>query len=87
MAGRKIFNGVKARDLRLDEANLTLGQLAEKIGPNPDTGLLWSRDTLSNVELGHKQPGLNLSHAWARALDVPRAELLMDAPEQDGDTP
>lgn len=86
MARRRIFNGGKARKLREDKANLTLTQLVEALGPNPETGLLWSRDTLSNVELGHKQPGLNLSHAWANALDVPRSELLMDAPEQD-DTP
>ena len=86
MASERVFNGGKARELRRDKAGLTLTQLVEKIGINPETGLLWSRDTLSNVELGHKQPGLNLSHAWARALGVPRSELLMDAPE-DGDTP
>lgn len=80
MARGQIFNGGKARKLREDR-NLDLGELVDEIGANPDTGLLWSRDTLSNVELGHKQPGLKLSHAWANALDVPRSELLMDAPE------
>lgn len=83
MASERVFNGGKARELRKDKTDLDLAELAEKIGVNPDTGLLWSRDTLSNVELGHKQPGLKLQHAWAAALDVPRSELLMDAPEQD----
>jgi transcriptional regulator with XRE-family HTH domain len=83
MAREQIFNGARARELRKDKTTLDLAELAEEIGINPDTGLLWSRDTLSNVELGHKQPGLKLSHAWADALNVPRSELLMDAPEQD----
>lgn len=86
MAREQVFNGARARELRKDKKNLDLAELAEEIGVNPDTGLLWSRDTLSNVELGYKQPGLKLSHAWAAALGVPRAALLMDAPE-DGDTP
>lgn len=88
MARRKIFNGGKARELREDKKNLTtLGELSDAIGINPDTGFHWSPDTLSNVELGHTQPGLKLQHAWAKALNVPRSELLMDAPELDDVTP
>lgn len=83
MAGRKIFNGGKARDLR-EEKNITVRELAELIEEHSDSA--WSQDTIRNVELGHKQPGLKLGHAWANALDVDRSELLMDAPE-DGDTP
>ena len=85
MAQRRIFNGGKARELREDRG-FSIVQLGEKIGPNPKTGKPWHRDTLTNIELGHHQPSLTLSHAWAEALDVPRAALLMDAPE-DGDTP
>lgn len=83
MARSRIFNGGKARELREDK-KINIVQLAEKIGENPKTGKPWHRDTLTNIELGHHQPSLTLSHAWAEALDVPRSALLMDAPELDG---
>lgn len=83
MARSKIFNGGKARDLR-EEKNITVRELAKLIEEHSDSA--WSRDTIRNIELGHKQPGLKLSHAWANALDVLRSDLLMDAPEPS-DTP
>lgn len=71
---RRTFNGGKARDLREDR-DIDIVQLGEKIGPNPKTGRLWHRDTLTNIELGHHQPSLRLSHAWAAALGVQRSDL------------
>lgn len=72
----KVFNGPLARELR-EERNLTVDELADQIG--------WHPDTLRNVELGHKQPSLKLSHAWARALEIPRAELMTDAPQAEAE--
>jgi transcriptional regulator with XRE-family HTH domain len=85
MARARIFNGGKARELRKNR-NIELLELVDLIGENPKTGKPWHRDTLTNIELGHHQPSLALSHAWAEALNVSRSALLMDAPEQD-DTP
>lgn len=70
---RRTFNGGKARDLR-ESKNITVDALVEQI--HRSTGRRWHPDTIRNVELGHTQPGLNLSHAWACALGVPRDELL-----------
>lgn len=72
MAPRKIFNGGKARDLR---GRMRLEQLIADLGVNPQTGRPWHRDTLSNVELGHTQPGPDLASAWAEALGVPEQSL------------
>jgi transcriptional regulator with XRE-family HTH domain len=83
MASDRIFDGGKARKLR-EQADLTVRDLVDIL--EKDSELHYDRNTLYNVELGHKQPSLELSLAWANALEVPRAELLMDAPE-DGDTP
>lgn len=76
----QIFNGGKARQLR-ENKGLEVAELVELIGPNPRTGRPWHADTIRNVELGHHQPSLKLSHAWAQALGVDRSELLMDVPE------
>jgi transcriptional regulator with XRE-family HTH domain len=85
MARGRVFNGGKARELRKDKANLTLSQLVEAIGVNPETGRPWHRDTITNVELGHTQPGPDLASAWANALDVPLQRLYIatwdDLPE------
>jgi transcriptional regulator with XRE-family HTH domain len=80
MGQRRIFNGGKARELR-EQADLTVRDLVKILDEEAD--LRYAEDTLRNVELGHKQPSLVLSLAWASALNVPRSELLMDAPEQD----
>jgi transcriptional regulator with XRE-family HTH domain len=80
---RRIFTGVKARQLR-EERDLTVNELVEILEEKSE--LRYHPDTLRNVELGHTQPGPELQLAWAAALNVPRSELLMDAPE-DGDTP
>lgn len=69
---RRTFNGGKARDLREDR-ELYLADLANLI--EETSGTRWHRDTLTNVELGHHQPSLKLSHAWAAALGVPRSDL------------
>jgi transcriptional regulator with XRE-family HTH domain len=69
---RRTFNGGKARDLREDR-NLNVAELADLI--EETSGTRWHRDTLTNVELGHHQPSLKLSHAWAAALGVPRPDL------------
>jgi transcriptional regulator with XRE-family HTH domain len=73
---RRTFDGKKARELREDKdiTPLALVELIHRL-----TGRRWHPDTIRNVELGHTQPGLNLSHAWARALGIPRDELLDDA--------
>ena len=83
---RKVFDGGKARQLREDK-NLNIRELSDRCGINPQTDRQWHPDTLTNVELGHTQPSLKLSHAWAAALEVSRSELLMDAPETDDTTP
>jgi transcriptional regulator with XRE-family HTH domain len=77
---RRIFNGGKARELR-EQADITVRELVGIL--SEESELRYAEDTIRNVELGHKQPSLTLSLAWANALDVPRSELLMDAPEQD----
>ena len=83
MASERVFNGGKARELR-EKADITVRELVEILAEESE--LRYDVNTLYNVELGHKQPSTVLSLAWANALDVPRSELLMDAPE-DGDTP
>jgi transcriptional regulator with XRE-family HTH domain len=79
MARRRIFDGGKARELR-EGKGLEISELVELIGPNPKKGKPWDRTTLSNVECGNTQPGLHLSHAWARALGIPRDVLMTEAP-------
>jgi transcriptional regulator with XRE-family HTH domain len=69
---RRTFNGGKARDLR-ENKNLNVAELADLI--EETSGTRWHRDTLTNVELGHHQPSLKLSHAWAAALGVARSDL------------
>lgn len=82
---RQIFDGGKARELRKGK-NLELPELVDLLGDNPKTGKPWHRDTLTNVELGYTQPGLHLSHEWARVLDVPWDELQTDAPDAPEDS-
>jgi transcriptional regulator with XRE-family HTH domain len=84
MARGRIFFGGKARKLR-EQADLSVRELVDII--EKESELRYDVNTLYNVELGYKQPSTTLSLAWAAALNVPRSELLMDAPEQDGDTP
>jgi transcriptional regulator with XRE-family HTH domain len=74
----KVFNGAEARRLR-ETKDLTVKQLVKLIEAH--SHLRYHPDTLRNVELGHTLPSTTLSLAWAAALNVPRAELLMDAPE------
>jgi transcriptional regulator with XRE-family HTH domain len=80
----RVFNGQKARELR-EEADLSVRELAQIL--EEDSELAYAEDTLRNVELGYKQPSVELSLAWANALDVPRSDLLMDAPELSDTTP
>lgn len=80
MARRRIFYGGKARKLR-EQADLSVRELVDII--EKESELRYDVNTLYNVELGHKQPSPTLSLAWAAALNVPRSELLMDAPESD----
>lgn len=61
-------------------ADMDISDAQKVVLAKPDS---WHPDTLTNVELGHTQPSLKLSHAWATALNVSRSELLMDAPESD----
>lgn len=82
MAPSKIFDGSKARELR-EDAGIEIAELVEALGVNPKTGKHWHRDTISNVELGHHQPSLKLSHAWAAALNVTRSDLMTEAVEPD----
>lgn len=70
------FDGRMARKLR-EERNVTVPELADRI--EDSTGRRWDDDHLRNVELGHKQPGLKLSHAWADALGVEWGDLMTDA--------
>ena len=92
MARQRVFDGGKARELR-EEQNMDIGQLTDAInkiaaetaaieGTEP---LKWAKNTINGGEFG-RPVGLKLQHAWAKALGVPRSELLMDAPE-DGNTP
>jgi transcriptional regulator with XRE-family HTH domain len=84
MASERIFDGGKARRLR-EQADLSVRDLVDILAKESE--LHYDRNTLYNVELGHKQPSVELSLAWANALEVPRTELLMDAPELSDTTP
>jgi hypothetical protein len=80
MARARVFDGGKARKLREDR-NMTPTELLDEINQIDDFG--WALNTIHGGENG-RPVGLRLQHAWAKALDVPRSVLLMDAPEQDG---
>ncbi|WP_431979985.1 helix-turn-helix domain-containing protein [Streptomyces qinglanensis] len=71
LAQQRLDIGRRIRDARL-WANLSQEQLAERIGVE--------RRTVVRIELGTTSPPLDRILWIARALDVPPASLLPDAP-------